>query len=592
MLPPQPQRMLRHLLVPSRSRRPRCRCRWLYYLYFVCGVGIIVCGLHIALVARQLETLPSSSAVVSLSDISPISKPSTHRTRTNTSSKQSQANHGGVEKKTKKTQKKQTETHNSNANNTNTRGAIQATASASALSKNIDNDPPVGSPYAYAFIVGSVHDTNIAYKGFLWNVLLAVQMLRRLGSTADFVVYWQLAPDAPPPLMGNTTFDELRYLQALGVHTYQLDQPTTRATFSDLMFDKFQVLKLTHYRRVLYLDADVLPIGNLDYLFHLSDPEHTSTPTLLQPYIMQATGREPANGGVFMVRPFPDAWSDLQSIIARQKEEGKRLPYPSFHKYRGWGHHFNQAGDCWHAVNGNGTHWKFHGGFADQGLLFYLLKYQWQQVSAVVGSKIMNWSPGVAVVVTDNKKADHDDDSTNASSTTQQRKDQLLNKRSDGSNVPHTQQDHPNPILSRVFSSTVLSNYSKHLPALAFSDDCASSDPSEWKSHTCFEPYRSYVHYTGKKKPWQRPFQQDYLKDFDKFPTRDLDRVRLWFWELHRLNQTLQMGLDFEHWNEKYLKGLQKSPLGYFPLLVDNYNRIFEDARIEETTNSSSGDVQ
>jgi alpha-N-acetylglucosamine transferase len=36
------------------------------------------------------------------------------------------------------------------------------------------------------------------------------------------------------------------------------------------MFTKFHVYSMTEYQRVLYLDSDILPMANLDYLFDLS----------------------------------------------------------------------------------------------------------------------------------------------------------------------------------------------------------------------------------------------------------------------------------------------------------------------------------
>jgi alpha-N-acetylglucosamine transferase len=46
---------------------------------------------------------------------------------------------------------------------------------------------------------------------------------------------------------------------------------------------KFRILAFTEYRRVLVFDGDVILLGNLDYryLFELSDPADTTTPTVL-----------------------------------------------------------------------------------------------------------------------------------------------------------------------------------------------------------------------------------------------------------------------------------------------------------------------
>lgn len=377
------------------------------------------------------------------------------------------------------------------------------------------------STYAYSFLVGSIHENRISYKGFLWNVLLSVQILQRLGSIADFVIYLQLAPDSKLPGMPT---DDVRILQAMGIHIITLPTPP-RAAFSDLMFDKFHALQLTQYRRIMYLDSDVLPISNLDYLFQLSDPDDTTLPTLFQPNVMHATLGEPANGGMFVMHPSPGAYSKLQAIIARQLEEAKTLPYPHFHMGHGWGHDFRQVGDQWEAAERNGTNWNFHGGFADQGLVFYFFKYELQEATAILGRRVANWSPG------------------------------------------------PNdmPVITKTFDHTTLLNYSN--PSVDLQSSCRGLLEGR-AEYTCYAPYRDMIHYMGSSKPWQKPFNIKVIgADPSSVPHKA--RYRIWYVELIKLNERLDMGLDFENWNTTYFPELKESPLGYYPLHIDNHHRIF-----------------
>lgn len=47
--------------------------------------------------------------------------------------------------------------------------------------------------------------------------------------------------------------------------------------FNQVQMLEFHVLHLTDYKRVLYLDSDIMPICNLDYIFELSSvTRHTS----------------------------------------------------------------------------------------------------------------------------------------------------------------------------------------------------------------------------------------------------------------------------------------------------------------------------
>ena len=75
------------------------------------------------------------------------------------------------------------------------------------------------------------------------------------------------------------------------------------------MYDKFRALQKTEYKRIMYLDSDILPLVNLDYYFHLSDPNEKSLPTILQPNLNIATRSAPYIGGMFMMYPAEGAWN-------------------------------------------------------------------------------------------------------------------------------------------------------------------------------------------------------------------------------------------------------------------------------------------
>ena len=73
----------------------------------------------------------------------------------------------------------------------------------------------------------------------------------------------------------------------------------------ELQMEKFRVLGLTDYDRVLYMDADIMARGSMDYLFDLSMQGK------LQENIVFAGKTEPANGGTFMLAPKSDSWFRL-----------------------------------------------------------------------------------------------------------------------------------------------------------------------------------------------------------------------------------------------------------------------------------------
>jgi len=155
------------------------------------------------------------------------------------------------------------------------------------------------SPYAYAWVLGGVNEFNSAYKGFISDILISARLLQKAGSIADFWLYVRLSPNSKLETMPE---EDLRLLDALGIKVKHL-QKLDFESFSNTMYDKFHVLNMTGYKRVIFLDADTIPLPNLDYYFHLSDTDYKELPTLLKPFFIHASRKEPTNGGMFMVEP-------------------------------------------------------------------------------------------------------------------------------------------------------------------------------------------------------------------------------------------------------------------------------------------------
>ena len=135
------------------------------------------------------------------------------------------------------------------------------------------------SPYAYVWIIGAINEDKPSYRGFIWDVLISASLLRRQGSTADFWLYARLSPDSKRETMLD---EDVRLLSAMGVRIKYLDKPQ-RESFAQVVYDKFLTINMTEYKRVMFLDADIIPLTNMDYYFHLSDPDYTDIPTLLKP---------------------------------------------------------------------------------------------------------------------------------------------------------------------------------------------------------------------------------------------------------------------------------------------------------------------
>jgi hypothetical protein len=158
----------------------------------------------------------------------------------------------------------------------------------------------------------------------------------------------------------------------MGIRVKYLEKPK-RSSFADIQMEKFRILTLTEYKRVMFLDADMLPLTNFDYLMELSDPDselvknRRNGEPLIQPNFVIATRGEPANGGCFMLAPRPDSYKEMLDIVEWQRETAKELGYPFFNRGNGWGHSFFSGRDQWDAIHEQGKKWRWHGSHVDQG---------------------------------------------------------------------------------------------------------------------------------------------------------------------------------------------------------------------------------
>ena len=202
------------------------------------------------------------------------------------------------------------------------------------------------SPYAYLWIIGGVNEDNFYYKGFVWDVLVSASMLRKLGSTADFWLYIRMSPNSK---LDKLPAEDLRLLDALGVNVKHLDKPAYES-FGLLMFDKFLILNMTQYKRVMFLDSDTLPVTNMDYIFHLSDPDYKLVPTVMNPYLVLSSRREPTNGAMFVVEPSAWLYEQYLETVRIQREKALTMPYPHFSKREGWGYNFGANNDHWESM--------------------------------------------------------------------------------------------------------------------------------------------------------------------------------------------------------------------------------------------------
>jgi hypothetical protein len=314
-------------------------------------------------------------------------------------------------------------------------------------------DKPIDIPvrkWAYAFLVGGVLNPLTGYRGFIYGVVVAAKILRDTGSRADVVVMIQLSYNTNSTSLPR---HEVALLESVGVKIKYLPKFAGKVheQFYSVMLEKFRVLEMTEYSRVLFLDSDVMPLCNMDYMFEMSEPSRvgegeTSEPPLFNENVVLAWKREPAQGGFFMFAPGPGKYSDMEQIIRRREEEVLNMSYPYWDTEIGWGHRFNKETDFWRSPGGRGALWDWHGAFADQGLIYYWAKYHQKSTSIIIGSEIESWGTDENGVLR----------------------------------------------LERTVSGGPLNNFTCSLSA-----HC---------SPFCDSPYQDFNHFTGKKKPWDQQY--------------------------------------------------------------------------------------
>jgi hypothetical protein len=239
------------------------------------------------------------------------------------------------------------------------------------------------SPYAYVFLMGFVDpDKPAAYKPHLAGISIAAYLLRKYGSRQDMVLYIMMSEFSKHPTLPDEDF---LVLDALNVTVRQI--PTvSNQTFHRLQLQKFRALGLAQYRRVMYMDSDVLPLVNLDVLFKLSDP-HVRDPPPLKENLVFVDYAVPSNGGIWMLAPHEgdlqhvNGWIREAQVLRNQGVEG-REPWRRY------------APQPWEALTVKSDKYEFYAVSGDQGLLLSWVRHYRRTYSHVIkGGKIVNYVP-------------------------------------------------------------------------------------------------------------------------------------------------------------------------------------------------------
>jgi len=303
------------------------------------------------------------------------------------------------------------------------------------------NDDGGKSPYAYAFLVGRcgsnkncTSDTGVGttastskyndndYAPYVYSVLVAAYILRREGSTADIVLFIDRcgrdfvagsAKRKPDDDFDDDIGGLVRALRGMRISIRTIPQ---QRSFYQLQLQKFRILGLTEYRRVLYLDSDLMPTTNLDYLFEYSDPKserQLQQPPILQENLVVVGKYAPVNGGFFMLTPHVGDLELVNRLIRdkelKQLQQQRKLFLPEaenrtasgdvtrdgrsakngFDVKLGWGG--TTPIGSWKSLLSTGFDWRFNAADGDQGLLWYWVRNVQRKVSIQTIDEIEHW---------------------------------------------------------------------------------------------------------------------------------------------------------------------------------------------------------
>jgi len=406
-------------------------------------------------------------------------------------------------------------TKKKNNNNTRTRSTTNNTV-VSTNETNNNNNKKKKKKWAYAFLMAGVDPNDTSengkwYHGILFNVMVSAELLyghhsntkfassssssskksfkSSSSSKADVILMVQLSKDSNATKL---TDEEENWLQRANVKIKYLPLPydgrKVTPNFYTVQFEKFRILQYhQEYSRILFMDGDVMPHCNLDYLFELSERG------VLKENIVLAWRREPVSGGFFMMTPHKGDYEAIEKIIEHQQYRALETGV-IFDPIEGWGHKITPP-DSWISTKEpNGTEWSWHGDFVDQGLLYYWVKYLKKNVSIILFDKIQQWGDGASIVASASAAGvgnNNNNEELSSSSSSVTLESTLYN------NEPFKSFD----CTCRPGNDTPENGNNSN----AFFTDNMLLWPSP---PTNLAPFRDFVHFSGMNKPWSSEQQK------------------------------------------------------------------------------------
>jgi len=165
--------------------------------------------------------------------------------------------------------------------------------------------------YAYVSMLANCKP-NLKYRTYLSGILVFERQLRVLNSVADMVVLVQLAPGMESLPQEDLTRMEarnikLKYCSGIWDRYLEADRneipDAQRAADKAVMYNKIFAWELVEYDLVQYVDADVMPIGDMDAYFA------RGRTTFINGWM------SPLQGGWYLLKPDLKVLQDLVTLV-------------------------------------------------------------------------------------------------------------------------------------------------------------------------------------------------------------------------------------------------------------------------------------
>jgi len=211
---------------------------------------------------------------------------------------------------------------------------------------------PPNSSFAYVFMIWNINPSQPSkYRPYLANMMIAATLFTQFHSSNDVVLMIRIDDRSREIRLGD---DEERMLQGAGIRVLYLPIIRVNPAYAHInnFMNKFYAWNLTEYDRILFLDSDIIPLANLDYIFRREFPtvQHEGDSNITQPTQSQESKEhgkvllkstvviagylQPANSGFFVLEPNREDCQRLEEIIYTRSPQG----YRNFNETLGWGH--------------------------------------------------------------------------------------------------------------------------------------------------------------------------------------------------------------------------------------------------------------